>query len=65
MGFISMSGNKKTVYSDRGFLDMSKLPYDKGGLFVTMDDKYLKYGNPQMGFDQLEYHLEKSSKQSK
>jgi hypothetical protein len=57
-GFISMSGSKKTIYSDRGYLYIKDLPKDKGGQFFVMDDKHLKYGNPQMGFDQVEHRIE-------
>lgn len=58
IGFISMSGCKKTIYSDRCYLYTKKLPTDKGGQFFIMDEKHLRYGNPQMGFDQVEYRLE-------
>lgn len=58
IGFISMSSCKKTIYSDRCYLYTKKLPKDKGGYFVIMDDKHLKYGNPQMGFEQVEYSIQ-------
>jgi hypothetical protein len=65
IGFISMSGCKKTIYSDRCYLHTKELPKDKGGHFVIMDEKHLRYGNPQMGFDQVEYHLERLQNSSK
>jgi len=58
IGFISMSGSKKTIYSDRCYLYTKKLPTDKGGQFFIMDEKHLRYGNPQMEFDQVEYRFD-------